>query len=513
MKYIKIIGFIVVCYLLSKLMGYFFIDQIIDIKRNNMGMLDDHLYIILTQSILNGNWLGAYDWAILTANPVYPIILSLGRLIRLNPSELNFFLYFICLIFCIRKDLSKLGITIVLIIYLFSGWVIFFNGLLFSTFRDESIAIFVLMYALYIQKNRSYNYYLDALLLSIIFFYREEMAFILAPYLFLKLYFIFRNTSFFKAIQYSLLFSILPLSIIFLNGYYYGAYVLNDRAYGPNAELLFYSYKINIDEKKPVVVTTLRERQILQSKSEAFKLLGAPFVNRSWWVTCDDPEQDYMVIDCNISYSQYDTFLRDVLRYNGFFNLNYIETKNKFIELNENLRALCEDKLINCERNAFNFDKIFNIPYFNQALINSINFAIEKKYYYTNPENKIINFNSTENSVGFIGANGNKDYVGFFRGKFSYWSLRFFLLLGLLIPILLIVAIISKNFKCLEFLFFPTSIIYGKILVIFMLFPMWEVLGAKRQAIGFIAICAACTLAIIFFYLNKIKFLRNLKHD
>jgi hypothetical protein len=123
------------------------------------------------------------------------------------------------------------------------------------------------------------------------------------------------------------------------------------------------------------------ERTYISNHNAEFKKLGHLFIDQRFWSECET---------CEIEYKHYDTFIKDVLRNNGFYKNNYKETEQELDILLKNLNTFCFENSKDCKRK--------DQPLWSSERINSFIFELQKSF----SENFNRNFYKTNNENSSI---------------------------------------------------------------------------------------------------------------
>lgn len=121
MKLVSKIFFLV--FIISVILFKIYLIKDIPLRAIGNAEHDDELYITSAQSILNGNWLGKYNYKIIARPPFYPIFIAISHSVRIPLTVIHQLFYiFSCLLFLvaltgITKNVLVLSISFILLLF------------------------------------------------------------------------------------------------------------------------------------------------------------------------------------------------------------------------------------------------------------------------------------------------------------------------------------------------------------------------------------------------------------
>ena len=245
---------------------------------------DDGLMANQTLSLLSGKYLGTYDYRTLIKGPIFPFLLFIIRLYKMNYSSVFTVLYTIsCIYFTysmknIVKD--KKYLIFIYLILLFNP-VTYSSDLLQRLYRN-SISIIELLFflgsvirVLFSKNNKVYNYILLGLSLSFLFLTREDNLWTYPIIAFIIIYNFIKNKKL-KVLLLNLIpiiILILNLNIIsFVNYKNYGIYTYNEIQKSEFHNTYKKVLQIKDDEKKKKVAIPKSTFYKLAKNSKVFNI-------------------------------------------------------------------------------------------------------------------------------------------------------------------------------------------------------------------------------------------------
>lgn len=245
---------------------------------------DDGLMTDQTLNLLAGKYLGVYDYKMLVKGPVFPLVLFIFKLYKLNYSTAFSLLYIIACIYFIYSlkyiIKNKKYLIIIFAILLFNP--VTYSSDLFQRLYRNSISIIELLFFLGIvirilfgKKDKIYKYIGFGLVLSIMFLTREDNLWTYPVIAFIILYKFVKNKSVKTLIKSSIPILVLTLSlniVSFINYKHYGIYTYNEIQKSEFHNTYKKILQIKDDEKKEQVSIPKSTFYKLADNSKAFNL-------------------------------------------------------------------------------------------------------------------------------------------------------------------------------------------------------------------------------------------------
>ncbi len=238
MKYIKKHWYIIVVLLLV------IVRFLISYKLPNFyihGMAyDDNLMLSQFKSIVNGDYLGNYNNTTLIKGFVYPYVLALSDILKINFNTFLTILYILSCIYFVRslKNIvdNKYALLIVFIVILFNP--ISYSSDLFQRLYRNSLSVIELLFFLGTiirimtnKKNNIFNYVLLGIILSFMYLTREDNIWTLPIIGLVFIYKLYKNIHI-KNILINLIpvfILVLSLNVVsYINYRHYGVYTYNE---------------------------------------------------------------------------------------------------------------------------------------------------------------------------------------------------------------------------------------------------------------------------------------------
>ena len=237
-KFLKKYWFIIAILIIS-LARFLFTYKLPSFYLSNMNY-DDRLMINQTISLLNGRYLGRFGYDTLIKGPIFPFLLFLIKLYKLNHSCAFTFLYILSCLFFINSLKSiikdKKYLLLIYLILLFNP--VTYSQDLFQRLYRNSISIIEFLFffgcviiILFNKNKKFYHYLLYGLSLSFMFLTREDNIWVYPTILFVICYNIIKGRKI-KNIIYNFIPIILLIGslnlISFINYKQYGIYTYNE---------------------------------------------------------------------------------------------------------------------------------------------------------------------------------------------------------------------------------------------------------------------------------------------
>lgn len=282
MKYIKKYWFIIALVIIS-IIRFLWSFNLPNFYLSNLSY-DDKLMIRGLNFLSAGNYFGPYYKTTLIKGPLFPILLFLINLYKINSSSIFTLLYISASLFLVLslKDIIKDKRYLVFIYLMLLFNPVTYSQDLFQRLYRNSISIteFIFFFGcvirvLFYEKNKIINYSLFGISLVFMFLTREDNLWTYPVLAFIFIYTIFKNKNYKTVLLNIIPFAILIASlniVSYINYKHYGIYTYNEIQKSEFHNTYKKILQIKDDKKIEKVAIPKSTLYLLAEKTESFKL-------------------------------------------------------------------------------------------------------------------------------------------------------------------------------------------------------------------------------------------------